>query len=127
MREKNFRYTFMHVQTGNIEQKIYTLNQLEERNTKDLSPCFNAEFGYKLIGRDEFTGLKDKNSKDIYEGDVTKGHLWRKGKGYRHVGRVAYVHSAFKVRGVKQYFGMDDELNMTYEIIGNIYENPEML
>lgn len=75
----------------------------------------------------QYTGLKDKNGTEIYEGDVVKGHWWERGKANRHIGRVAYVMNAFKVRGVKQYLGMDDELNPSYEIIGNIYENPELL
>jgi uncharacterized phage protein (TIGR01671 family) len=75
----------------------------------------------------QYTGLKDKNGKEIYEGDVVKGYWWEKGKSHRHIGRVDYVMNAFKVRGVKQYLGFDDGLNPSYEIIGNIYENPELL
>jgi len=70
LREKKFRYTFKHIDTGNIERKIYTLSQLEKRNVSELSPCFNTEFGYELIGRDEFTGLKDTLGNDIYEEDL---------------------------------------------------------
>lgn len=75
----------------------------------------------------QFTGLKDKNGKEIYEGDVVKGYWWQKGKSHRHIGKVTYGMAAFKVVGVKQYFGMNDELNPVYEVIGNIYENPKLL
>lgn len=78
----------------------------------------------KLI---QFTGLKDKNGVEIYEGDIVKGHWWERGNKHRHIGRVTYVMNAFKVRGVKKYLGLDDDLNPTYEIIGNIHENPNLL
>lgn len=131
VREKKFRYTFKHVKTGNIEQKIYTLSQLEERNAKELSPCFSADFGYELIGRDDFTGLKDKKDKEIYEGDIVD-----------YLGDIDHVNS--NVLRVIEYkneeacfvarlpVGVDGEeavyLNEhDFKVVGNIYENPELL
>lgn len=73
------------------------------------------------------TGLKDKNGKLIWENDVVKGAWFDKGKSHRHIGTVSYICCAYKVVGVKQYYGFHDELNGSYTVIGNIFDNPELL
>lgn len=73
------------------------------------------------------TGLKDKNGKLIWENDMVKGAYFVNGKEHRFIGKVGYVGSAFKVVGVKQYSGMRQELHSVYAIIGNIFDNPELL
>ncbi|MFJ8529656.1 hypothetical protein [Bacillus sp. NPDC094106] len=75
-----FRYTFKHTGTGNIEKKVYTLKQLEEREVEKLSPCFNANHGYQLIGRDGFTGFLDKDGKEIYENDSDGFYIVKMGQ-----------------------------------------------
>ncbi len=75
----------------------------------------------------QYTGLKDKNGREIYEGDVVKGHYYAYGKARRFIGEVKFIGVAFKVVGVKQYRGMHQELDRLYATIGNIYENPELL
>lgn len=91
---------------------------------------FNTEFWYKVdpetVG--QWTGLCDKNWNMIYERDIVKGHRWVNGKFQRLVGKVEYVAYKYVVTGIGKYlWNEQDDLNGSYEIIGNIYENPELL
>ncbi|WP_176467150.1 YopX family protein [Terribacillus saccharophilus] len=78
----------------------------------------------------QYTSLKDKNGKEIYEGDVLKVE----GSKRRYVVRWNNEESAFTVT---YKYANDDpaewvisefrEVLKTFEVIGNIYENPELL
>ena len=65
----------------------------------------------------QFTGLKDKNGKEIYEGDIVK-----RPKGTVH--EVFWVGDRWGLKGGGCWLGAEAH---TYEIIGNIHENPELV
>ena len=67
----------------------------------------------------QFIGLYDKNGKEIYEGDIIKTETF--------VGKVLFSasHHSYILRWVEYdgFIPQDEDL----EIIGNVYENPELL
>lgn len=70
----------------------------------------------------QFTGLKDKNGKEIYEGDILKSSPYS-------IGAVLFRNGVFlseENRDGEPFYYPAFHFSIS-EIIGNIYENPELL
>ena len=75
---------------------------------------------------EQYTGLKDKNGKEIYEGDILQDDsndtavvIWREHHGEWG---IKWIHM-----GIEDSLSHRMEWGHLNEIIGNIHENPELL
>ena len=83
----------------------------------------------------QYTGCKDANGKEIYEGDIIRleGVDDREiGSTWEHIGKIVYKRGAFFVCYFDYYADGDEELICDAQVefgtvIGNVYENKELL
>lgn len=113
---------------GNVCQAEYPCGNGDNSADSVFSPYENVEFIIQ-----QYTGLKDKNDKKIFEGDIlrintfiseVKFGRYSDGEGYGHLGWFL-----LNKENIKYSLGPDECDSFIYpgEIIGNNRENPELL
>ena len=89
----------------------------------DVESCGFADLKYMELM--QYTGLKDKNNKEIYEGDIVFESF-----GERYY-KVVFENGSFRAEfngDFEEYsFDLIDVVAQNCEVVGNIYENPELI
>lgn len=72
----------------------------------------------------QFTGLKDKNKAEIYEGDIIKFTY----NGLFLKGEVVFGNGGWELKGVDygEHFRLIEIVHLC-EVVGNIYQNKDLL
>ena len=125
---------------GNLVLTAYGCYIIPQNIYADRMPQFSVEL--ESVG--QFTGLLDKNGKEIYEGDIIKGTTYlygyelKNGRQFDYFGVVEWgtqadVGLCWQVSDkqgsweLRQTVHRNDIDYCTGEVIGNIYENPQLM
>ncbi|WP_314392164.1 YopX family protein [Leptotrichia shahii] len=74
----------------------------------------------------QYTGLKDKNGKEIYEGDI----LFFRDENMKYIvvwQDAAFIIKSIEIRKYSEKMCWLDDTEICCEIVGNIYENKKLL
>lgn len=140
-REIKFEYVGRNVMHGDIVRQALTLEQIQLG--RDMLTFFNPDNdNCEMLAKRQYTGIKDKNGKEVYEGDIvrctTRNKNDKRKIDEKFISEIFWEVDTFLVHDspkcdspIGTYDGNNHSLimpvNPTIEIIGNIYENPEML
>lgn len=108
------------VESINFREGYISLNEGDNSVTDTL----------EMIELIRYTGVKDRNGKEIYEGDIVSFYNDEEYKLKSTNALVIYDSGAFMLEHKKlgkEYLGEMDIENMCIKIVGNIYDNPELL
>lgn len=109
-----------------VNMKPITVNCVDGPKLYQL----NETHGFDLI---QFTGLHDKNGKEVYEGDILWCGEYNRKNGHKLVSTVGWQGNRLPIGFTGITEDMYDEPTNYYsqaplfEVIGNVYENHELL
>jgi len=108
-----------------VDGKYHIIDQEEYEEVSDYTLVDKSSVG-------QFTGLYDKNGTEIYEGDILYNEQIHK-KTEKHKTPIKNFIVCFEVCGFECKSTVGEKIALLryntkcFEVIGNIYENPELL
>ena len=109
----------IHFPLGRCNRKCISVYNKEE-------DCYEWVYSYELM---QYISIKDKNGKEIYEGDIVKylDENWYEYNTFYNMGKVCYDDEFLSYYVTNRWSVEKEKVWNDIEVVGNIYENPEML
>ena len=111
-----------------INEKIVKISSLSLEN-KEIAVKENGTYHFFRMQNLElmqYTGLNDKNGKEIYEGDI----LFFRDENMKYIvvwQDTAFIIKSIEIRKYSEKMCWLDDTEICCEIVGNIYENKNLL
>jgi uncharacterized phage protein (TIGR01671 family) len=116
------------------KEMVYDVQNVSRKRIIGESACESFQeviesWEYEIM---QYTGLKDKNGREIYEGDILKiDDDWEKwGFASGFVGYVIYDQGSFKLKEGEIYapaYRLDSSAEEGATVIGNIFQDGDLL
>lgn len=101
--------------------KVHEINTL-----LDCGTFYASQINHESLG--QYTGLKDKSGAEIYEGDIVEQEVgFDDAPLNKEIDNVIFDGCKFKTNSFELNLVSFGSFLIHYKVIGNIYENPELL
>jgi uncharacterized phage protein (TIGR01671 family) len=126
---REFKFRIWHKKSKKWVESMALLSEgiLCMQNGSDIE---DDGFNEKDLIIQQYTGLKDKNDREIYEGDIVitlkDNYIAREFKGNYKIGFYNHGFDLTELECGDSYW-LNELDGIKLEIIGNIYDNPELL
>jgi uncharacterized phage protein (TIGR01671 family) len=107
------------VNVASIDFRIEEIAYVEQRTIDNIQHAWYEYRDFNEIELLEYTGFKDKNGKKIFEGNIVVTPTRK--------GRVQFIWKGWYFHTTTNSFVELHNVTNIIEIIGNVYENPELL
>ena len=132
MREIKFEYIYSNWK--DFIKKSFSLDEISNWDCYEFMSDMPMYKDYKLLTYRQYTWLKDKNWKEIYEGDIVMGWMWFEYHYWTLKLKFYKIDWFWNKRDEIDYypwfnfcFNYDEGKFTSLEIIWNIYENPNLI